>query len=144
MVAGPHSDRPSLFPTLVAVYAAGWVGGVAGLGRGGRAGDAARAHPTTDDRSRGHDARILALGLSAAFGAAALPLLFESFTGFSVSYVGAFVALGVANAAAYTVDFFLGMGSLNILLSPATVLWLFVAAELAGAHGSRSVSARHS
>jgi hypothetical protein len=36
------------------------------------------------------------------------------------------------------------MGSLNILLSPATVLWLFVAAELAGAHGSRSVSARHS
>jgi len=93
---------------------------------------------------QGHDARILSLGLSAAFGAAALPLLFESFTGFSVSYVGAFVALGVANAAAYTLDFFLGMGSLNILLSPATVLWLFVAAELVGAHGSRSVSARHS
>jgi hypothetical protein len=81
---------------------------------------------------------------TAAFGAAALRLLFESFTGFSVSYIGAFVALGVANAAAYTVDFFLGMGSLNILLSPATVLRLFVAAEVDGAHGSRSVSARHS
>jgi len=137
MVAGPHSDRPSLFPTLVAVYAAGWIGGVAQA-------MLLALTPLPTLAPDGHDARILALGLSAGFGAAALPLLFESFTGFSMSYVGAFVALGVANAVAYAVDFFLGMGSLNILLSPATVLWLFVAAELAGAHGSRSVSARHS
>ena len=136
MVAAPHSGRPSLFPTLVAVYAAGWIGGIAQA-------MLLALTPLPSLAPEGHDARILALGLSAAFGAAALPLLFESFTGFSVSYIGAFVALGVANAVAYTVDFFLGMGALNVLLSPATVLWLFVAAELAGAHGSRSVSPRH-
>ena len=136
MVAEPHGDRPSPLPTIVAAYAAAWFGGLADVMLRTLA-------PTTAVMPEGHNAHIITLGLSAAFGAAVLPLLLETLTGFTLSYVGALVALAAANASAHVLEVFLGMAGLNVLLSPATVLWLFVATELTSGHASRPLSTRH-
>lgn len=137
MVAEPHSDRPSFLLTLGAVYAAGWIGTVTemlffSLG------------PTSSIvPEEQHDTRLVVLGLAAAFGAAALPLFFETLTGFHVSYVSAAAALASASVATYLLQVILGFPAADVLLSPATPLWVFIAAAATRGGASRALTGRH-